>query len=652
MGINNSDCTSEQIKNLDEKGLLQKTINFIEKYKLAITFTIWSALTACWGGGWWSVNQAPTVWNPNISISVPEGTTWTGNLNDSLPSDPNWDAFTFNIVWTAPAGFTYNKNTWAYSYAAPLVTGNQTKHILFNVTDVKWASSLINIDLAATSIDWPYDAPLTVSAITWPKNVWMLNDSIFTVNANDLDGIQSALFSIVDTNGVEVVSDANLKSNTIITPTINGNKYDITLKAGLINTAWVYTLKTSFVWVTVWQNPSSQIKIVSKTFNVLKDVAATATPSGFTSTTSSISWNITVTDPDGLTSSWYIITLATQTTAPTTGYTPFTNNNPAWWALNFTWLNSWTSYKVWTQITSLNASTNLNTTVVIPNTFSTLQLDTVPPTMSAPSYSITTPTNWNVVVTITTTEVNIWATPAGWTRTWTAWAYNFTKTYTTNLTETVTFSDTAWNTTPVNVSVANIDKIAPTQMVFSWVTPDTQNTQYNALALSLNDSVIGGTITSLTSSAWWTLSTPTIDGAWNVVFNFLTPTAAGTTLTLTWADAAWNAFTITLNVSLPLTVNTAPTIWTPVVIWDLFIWPLTSITVPITDDNLALVTWSLSFISPSWVETWTFSQTTWTWDTLRWISFNPQFTWSGRTIQATIVDSWAWTTNTTTVYSN
>jgi len=66
----------------------------------------------------------------------------------------------------------------------------------------------------------------------------MLNNATFTVSANDLDGIKSAIFSIVDANGVVVVSDTQLNGkNTVITPTANGNKYDITLLAGLINTS-------------------------------------------------------------------------------------------------------------------------------------------------------------------------------------------------------------------------------------------------------------------------------------------------------------------------------------------------------------------------------------------------------------------------------
>ena len=94
----------------------------------------------------------------------------------------------------------------------------------------------MRVDLAATSVDGPYDAPLTLSAITGPASVGKLANATFTVHANDLDGIQSALFSIVDANGIEVVTDAQLKANTVTTPTASGKKYDITLLAGLINT--------------------------------------------------------------------------------------------------------------------------------------------------------------------------------------------------------------------------------------------------------------------------------------------------------------------------------------------------------------------------------------------------------------------------------
>lgn len=71
--------------------------------------------------------------------------------------------------------------------------------------------------------------------------------------------------------------------------------------------------------------------------------------------------------------------------------------------------------------------------------------------------SKTTPTNQNVTLTLNTSEAI--STPAGWTR---VSDTRFTKSIPTNTSENVTFTDPAGNRGSANISVTNIDKVAPT----------------------------------------------------------------------------------------------------------------------------------------------------------------------------------------------
>jgi hypothetical protein len=76
--------------------------------------------------------------------------------------------------------------------------------------------------------------------------------------------------------------------------------------------------------------------------------------------------------------------------------------------------------------------------------------------LSAPIYSNTNPTNSNVTVTITTAE-DISA-PAGWNKSGTG-PFIFTKVYSSNLSEAVSFTDSLGNATLANITVNNIDKV-------------------------------------------------------------------------------------------------------------------------------------------------------------------------------------------------
>ena len=104
-------------------------------------------------------------------------------------------------------------------------------------------------------------------------------------------------------------------------------------------------------------------------------------------------------------------------------------------------------------------------------TICTFTVDTIPPEIEVKN-SITTPTNQNVIVTITANEeiqeVEGWTLSAGKTI--------LTKEYTENGEETVEVKDLAGNKTTANVKVDNIDKVAPeVEVKYSVTTPTNEN---------------------------------------------------------------------------------------------------------------------------------------------------------------------------------
>lgn len=104
-----------------------------------------------------------------------------------------------------------------------------------------------------------------------------------------------------------------------------------------------------------------------------------------------------------------------------------------------------------------------------------------------------------------------------------------------------------------------LDTVAPSGAPsFQWSTPDTKQTAYTWLKLRFSESLTWWSITSITSSTWWTVANISIDGNWDVQFDWTTPNAWWSQLTITWTDKAWNAFSLTKNVTLPNAVDSTP----------------------------------------------------------------------------------------------
>ena len=103
-----------------------------------------------------------------------------------------------------------------------------------------------------------------------------------------------------------------------------------------------------------------------------------------------------------------------------------------------------------------------------------------------------------------------------------------------------------------------LDSVVPAgPLAFSGTTPDTQGTAYTGLVMTVGEDITGGAITSVTSSTGGAIANSAISGG-NVQFDWTTPNAGGSTITVSGTDKAGNAFSLTKNVTLPNTPVTAP----------------------------------------------------------------------------------------------
>ena len=98
------------------------------------------------------------------------------------------------------------------------------------------------------------------------------------------------------------------------------------------------------------------------------------------------------------------------------------------------------------------------------------------------TYSTTEPTNQTVIVTITANkEIQ---EPSGWSLS--SDKKSITKTYTENIDENITVTDTEGTTATANISIKNIDKIAPTLTVSKQLSDDKKT---NKVTITSNESI-------------------------------------------------------------------------------------------------------------------------------------------------------------------
>lgn len=185
------------------------------------------------------------------------------------------------------------------------------------------------------------------------------------------------------------------------------------------------------------------------------------------------------------------------------------------------------------------------------------------PTMSAVGYSTSAPTAGSVVATVTASEdLNA---PSGWTKSGTG-PYSYSKSYSSNATESVVFSDSLGNSTTVNVSVTNIDTAAPTTLSMP-ASSVTQNSA--AVTFTVSESGTGYYVIQPTANPAPSASTVmsgnsvglTANNAQAVLFTGLSPSTAYTVYFVA-KDALGNAQATPGSVAFTTSAlpNTAPTL--------------------------------------------------------------------------------------------
>jgi len=506
-----------------------------------------------------------------------------------IKSDTRWD------IW-----LTYKFWGPNNSKLSPLFTDIESNNEL-SLNDLK-PNPLVDTNAiqAMKQVTWDeHMVKILKSSLTWASNL-VLNPN-GTLQAVNLDSWVTNLVSISWVNFTQHLSHFSVQGGKFIHITWFEQLFaPATYKISALDALWTVTV---FTMTTVkW---SVELLITPTIVNWVTPANAAAYLA-WTMTLAQLQATLIVADTVApvlsSTTQTFTTTVGTALTIPT-----ITANDAVDWAI--TPVQTWTLPNfnaIWTYAviyTATDAAWNPST---ITHTY---QVNAVPDTIPPTSPTLTSIEAWaaitnkqtvNLIIShATPADVAKWfvsesaTAPTSWNAGWvTTKPTTYTFANTTNGTKTVYVyvQDAAWNVQSVGTSdTITFDNIAPTTMSFSWVTPDTKNTQYNSLAMTLNDSIIGWSITSLTSSNWGTISTPTIDWTGKVIFNFLTPNVAGTTLTLTWADAAWNTFTTTLNVTLPLNAISTPTI---------------SLAAQTVNDNGGFLSTALPAPTVTWVVTW------------------------------------------------
>lgn len=224
-------------------------------------------------------------------------------------------------------------------------------------------------------------------------------------------------------------------------------------------------------------------------------------------------------------------------------------------------------------------------------------------TVNTPTYSTTVATNSDVIVTITTSkDIPDTGIPTGWTK---VDSKTFTKVYSENTTETVTFTDSGDEEISTTVTINNIDKTAPNSPYLTSEIPtltnqseselveinwdSSWNTQWDEVYLELvkddNDST--GKLLQGTLDSNLKFSQKLDLNLWNgtYVYKYYTK------------DAAW-------NYSLAETISIEKFLWTPIapVVWSYgsVVWSdVDSQTIPLTG------LWESSKVYLDWVLVWT-----------------------------------------------
>jgi len=268
-----------------------------------------------------------------------------------------------------------------------------------------------------------------------------------------------------------------------------------------------------------------------------------------------------------------------------------------------------------------------------------------------------TDAEWNSL----TYRVVSWTIPA-----WTTFNSNGTLSWTTTTVQNGSFQvvandgslDSSAVTVNYDVEAAPVVNTAPSQpnvsgdsTVTVW---DSMNLTFSSTDAEWNS--LTYRVVSWTIPAWTTFNS-------NGTLSWTTTTVQSGSFQVVANDGSLDSSAVTVNydVEAAPVVNTAPTTSNIVVTWDIIydIDPL-DLSIDIADDDLSKVTWTLNmwwYAIDDWLSTWSFSQNSWTGDSLKNITFTPSKYWYeetwwryAREISVTITDSASGSTQTVILY--
>lgn len=478
---------------------------------------------------------APIMWNI-WDQTFTSGSAIT-NLNVSnYVSLTNWDAITaYTLTWVLPTWLSFNSTTWVLSWTP---TETWTFPMSVTATDNDWVSNSVSFTITvnaapdSTPDQFTFSdksnvalstlvesAPIIVAWINTASSIsvtWW-EYAISTDNWATYWAYTAVAWTVNNWNYVKVrhTSSASNSTTTNTTLTIGWTINDmftsITVAANVAPTANNFTYDTN-----IWNAAKTfDWNVLSAAADANGDSLSASVKTQWTKWTASISWNNLTYTPNAW--QWWSDTVVV------------TISDGNWWSVDITiTVNGIDTAAPWTPTVSIATwATYTNSTA---NSISITDSDNIWVT-------------WRYVTSDSSSTPTWWAWTSTKPTTWTISSWDGTKTL------YVFTKDAAGNISAAGNDTIVLDTVAPSSMSFSWTIPDTKNSAYTWLILALWEDLTWWSLTSLTSSTWWTISW-TISW-WNIFFDWTTPNAWWSQLRAIWTDRAWNAFDLLLSVSLP-----------------------------------------------------------------------------------------------------
>lgn len=402
-------------------------------------------------------STSKTVTISNIDKTAPVVSNASYSTTDLTNQDVVVTFTSSNDDIITPNGWTKSSNTFTKSFST-----NTNEKVSFsddvgNITQKD--ISISNIDNIAPKATIAYSTTdatnkdvtvtITLSEEVNTVNEWSKNGKVFTKTFSS--NVQNQSVSFTDLAGNSVNAIVNIGNIDKTKPVLNEVVYSTTQKTNADVTA-TFTSNENLVAPSGWTKTEN-----SGTFTYKKVYSqnATETVTFSDNVGNSVSKNISITNIDKIAPTATVEYSTTSATNKDVIVTITLNeevNDVDGWTKNGKVFTKTFSANVQNQTVTFSdlAGNNLKKTVNISN------IDKNSPTISNPTYSTTIKTKDDVTVTFTSSDSDL-VTPSGWTKS----TNNFTKSYSSNVNETVTFVDNAGNEVNRDISISNIDKTAP-----------------------------------------------------------------------------------------------------------------------------------------------------------------------------------------------